>query len=161
MLGAIYVGSTIAFNALVASYAVMSTTSYGLAIGVHLFTGRKRTIPGWFHMGHGPLGFIVNSIAMIYIVVSNVFFCLPYSRPPVTAATMNYTSLVSYGLALLVVVWWFVGGKRSYKGPKLSSQTLEALEGVQLDTASVVEPKTGDSVVYRGGKKATDSSKET
>lgn len=139
----------------------MSTTSYGLAIGVHLFTGRKRTIPGWFHMGYGPLGFIVNSIAMIYIVVSNVFFCLPYFRPPVTAATMNYTPLVSYGLALLVVLWWFVGGKKSYKGPKLSSQTLEALEGVRLDTASAVKPKTGDSAVHRGSKTTADSLKET
>ncbi|KAK5062639.1 hypothetical protein LTR84_004712 [Exophiala bonariae] len=160
-LGAIYIGSTIAFNALVASYAVMSTTSYGIAIGVHLFTGRKRIIPGWLHMGNGPLGFIVNSIAMIYIVVSNVFFCLPYFRPPVTAATMNYTSLVSYGLALLVVMWWFVGGKRSYKGPKLSSQTWEALEGVPMGNTSAVEPKDSDNAVYRGSKTATDSSKET
>ncbi|KAJ9494481.1 hypothetical protein H2202_010095 [Exophiala xenobiotica] len=160
-LGAIYVGSTIAFNALVASYAVMSTTSYGIAIGVHLFTGRKRMIPGWFHMGNGPLGFIVNSIAMIYIVVSNVFFCMPYSVPPVTAATMNYTSLVSYGLALLVVIWWFVGGKRSYKGPRLSSQTLEALEGVRVDSRSGLELKDGDSTVYRGNKTATESSTAT
>ncbi|KAK5447955.1 hypothetical protein LTS15_009454 [Exophiala xenobiotica] len=160
-LGAIYVGSTIAFNALVASYAVMSTTSYGIAIGVHLFTGRQRIIPGWFHMGNGPLGFIVNSIAMIYIVVSNVFFCMPYSVPPVTAATMNYTSLVSYGLALLVVIWWFVGGKKSYKGPRLSSQTLEALEGVRVDNGSALEPKDGDSTVYRGNKMATESSTAT
>lgn len=139
----------------------MSTTSYGIAIGVHLLTGRKRIIPGWLHMGNGPLGFIVNSIAMIYIVVSNVFFCLPYFRPPVTAATMNYTSLVSYGLALLVVMWWFVGGKRSYKGPKLSSQTLEALEGVRMGSTSAVEPKDSDSAVYRGSKTATDSFRET
>ncbi|KAI1621672.1 amino acid/polyamine transporter I [Exophiala viscosa] len=160
-LGAIYVGSTIAFNALVASYAVMSTTSYGIAIGVHLFTGRKRIIPGWFHMGNGPLGFFVNSVAMIYIVVTNVFFCLPYFVPPVTAATMNYTSLVSYGLALLVVVWWFVGGKRSYKGPKLSSQTLEALEGVPVGNTLAAEPKDGASTVYRGSKTAAEFSKET
>ena len=139
----------------------MSTTSYGIAIGVHLFTRRKRAIPGWFHMGKGLLGFIVNSIALIYIFVSNVFFCLPYSVPPVTAATMNYTSLVSYGLALLVVVWWFVGGKKSYKGPKLSSQTLEALEGVPVSSTTALEPKDSTSTVFRGDKTAKESSKET
>ncbi|KAJ5689986.1 hypothetical protein N7462_004378 [Penicillium macrosclerotiorum] len=129
-LGALYVASTVAFNALVASYAVMSTTSYGFAIGVHLFTGRKRVAPGWFHLGDGILGFAVNSIAIVYIFVTNVFFCLPYNRPPVTAAGMNYTSLVSYGMAILVIIWWFIGGRRIYKGPTLSSETRHVLEGL-------------------------------
>ena len=111
-------------------------------------------------MGNGPLGFIVNALALVYILVSNVFFCLPYSVPPVTAATMNYTSLVSYGIALLVVIWWFVGGKKSYKGPKLSSETLEALEGVRVNSTAL-EPKDSNSTTYRGKKTATESFKET
>ena len=44
--------------------------------------------------------------------------------PPVTPATMNYTSLVSYGLVLFVLIWWFARGRKIYKGPKLSSETL-------------------------------------
>ncbi|KAJ5633656.1 hypothetical protein N7528_001498 [Penicillium herquei] len=130
-LGALYVASTVAFNALVASYAVMSSTSYGIAIGVHFFTGRKRAAPGWFYLGDGFLGYAVNAIALIYIFVSNVFFCLPYDRPPVTASSMNYTSLVSYGMAILVVIWWFIGGRRIYRGPTLSSETCRALERIE------------------------------
>ncbi|KAJ5094269.1 hypothetical protein N7456_010130 [Penicillium angulare] len=129
-LGALYVASTIAFNALVASYAVMSSTSYGIAIAVHFFTGRKRAAPGWFYLGDGIVGYGVNAIALIYIFVTNVFFCLPYDRPPVTASSMNYTSLVSYGMAILVIIWWFIGGRRIYKGPKLSSETYQVLERI-------------------------------
>jgi choline transport protein len=141
-LGALYVASTVAFNALVASYAVMSSTSYGIAIAVHFFTGRKRAPPGWFYLGDGIVGYAVNAIALIYIFVSNVFFCLTYDRPPVTAATMNYTSLVSYGMAILVVVWWFIGGSRIYKGPKLSSETYEVLERL-ADSGTVEVESTG------------------
>ncbi|KAJ5526198.1 hypothetical protein N7494_012848 [Penicillium frequentans] len=137
-LGALYVASTVAFNALVASYAVMSSTSYGIAIAVHFFTGRKRAAPGWFYLGDGIVGYAVNAIALVYIFVSNVFFCLPYDRPPVTAATMNYTSLVSYGMAILVIVWWFIGGSRIYKGPKLSSETYEVLERL-ADSGTTIE----------------------
>jgi choline transport protein len=140
----IYIGSTVAFNALVGSYVVLSTSSYMLAIGVHLFTGRKRIAPGWFHMGYGPTGYIVNIMALTYIVVSNVFFCLPFSAPPVTPATMNYTSLVSYGMCILILVWWFIGGNKSYRGPKLSSETLAVLEG---DTAHADGTLHGVSLV--------------
>ncbi|OOQ85476.1 putative choline transport protein [Penicillium brasilianum] len=152
-LGALYVASTTAFNALVASYAVMSTTSFGFAIGVHLFTGRKRVAPGWFHLGDGPLGFFINGVAIVYILVSNVFFCLPYNRPPVTAKSMNYTSLVSYGMAILVVIWWFIGGKRSYKGPKLSGETQEALEGLGRPRVH------GEQHVERGSVQLTEKEK--
>lgn len=110
----------------------MSTTSFGFAIGIHLFTGRKRVAPGWFHLGDGFFGFFVNAVAITYILVTNVFFCLPYDRPPVDTRTMNYTSLVSYGMAILVVIWWFVGGRRSYKGPKLLGEMQEALEGMGI-----------------------------
>lgn len=116
----------------------MSSTSYGIAIAVHFFTGRKRAVPGWFYLGDGIVGYAVNAIALVYIFVSNVFFCLPYDRPPVTAATMNYTSLVSYGMAILVIVWWFIGGSRIYKGPKLSSETYEVLERL-ADSGTTVE----------------------
>jgi hypothetical protein len=53
-----------------------------------------------------------------------------------------------------------VGGKRLYKGLKLSSETLEALEGVRVNSTAL-EPKDSNSITYRGNKTATESSKET
>lgn len=135
LLDVLYVASTAAFNVLVPSYVVLTTSSFMLAIGGHLFTGRRRIVPGWFHMGFGPIGFIVNFIAVASIFTSNIIFCFPFFAPPVTPATMNYTSLLSYELVVFVLIWWFAGGRKTYKSPKLSSETLQALEysGVALE----------------------------
>jgi hypothetical protein len=66
---------------------------------------------------------------------------------------MNYTALVSYGMAILVVIWWFIGGKKSYKGPKLSGETQEALEGMGM------VPRThGEQHVERGSVRLTEKS---
>ena len=64
----------------------------------------------------GPIGFIVNAVACLYIIVFVVLFCFPFSMP-VAAATMNYSSLLTGGLTIFVAVFWF-WRQREYEGPK-------------------------------------------
>lgn len=66
-------------------------------------------------MGH-LTGLVVNGISCVYIVVFVVIYCLPYSLP-VTAANMNYASLISGTITLVAGAWWVVGGK-GYVGPQ-------------------------------------------
>ena len=47
--------------------------SYALAIGSHLFTGRKNVPKGPFWMGSA--GFAVNAIAFVLIIFFNIMFC--------------------------------------------------------------------------------------
>ncbi|TVY39196.1 Choline transport protein [Lachnellula subtilissima] len=115
-MGAIYVGSTEAFNSFVGSFVLLTTTSFLLAIGPHLLSGRKSIKPGPFWMGR--YGFVVNAISCIYIVVFNVIYCFPYALP-VKADEMNYTSVITVGLAVLVAIWWFVHGRSKYVGPQV------------------------------------------
>lgn len=115
-MGAIYVGSTEAFNSFVGSFVLLTTTSFLLAIGPHLLSGRKSIKPGPFWMGR--YGFVVNAISCIYIVVFNVIYCFPYALP-VKVDEMNYTSVITVGLAVLVAVWWFVHGRSKYVGPQV------------------------------------------
>lgn len=61
------------------------------------------------------LGFIMNAIACVYIVVFIVIFCFPYSLPT-TASTMNYASLITGGLSIFIAAWYFFGC-RGYTGP--------------------------------------------
>ncbi|KAJ3498644.1 hypothetical protein NLG97_g975 [Lecanicillium saksenae] len=105
IMGCIYVGSTTAFNAFVGSYIILSTLSYLTAVLPHLLNGRSKLRPGWFWM-KGPVGFIVNAIACLYIAAFIVIFCLPYSLP-VTAQNMNYSSLITGGLSLFITLFWF------------------------------------------------------
>ena len=85
-LGAITLGSATAFSDLAGSFIVLSSTSYALAFGPNLFTGRKYMPIGPFHMG--KFGFAVNAIAVIFIIFFNILYSFPYSLP-VTVATMS------------------------------------------------------------------------
>lgn len=81
ILGAIYVGSSTAFNAFVGSFAIMTTSSYTAAILPNLLTGRKNVETyGPFKL-KGVLGFILNAIACAYMIVWFVIYCFPYSLP--------------------------------------------------------------------------------
>lgn len=115
VLGCIYVGSTTAFSAFVGSYVIFTTLSYVAAILPHLLSRRRNVTPGWFWM-KGATGFIVNGITCVYIIVFIVIFCFPFSLP-VDAKTMNYTSLITGGLSLFVLAFWFVR-QSTYVGPK-------------------------------------------
>ncbi|KAL3473166.1 amino acid/polyamine transporter I [Aspergillus californicus] len=115
-IGAIYVGSLTAFNAFIGSYVVLTTVSYLLAILPHVLTGRRNIAPGPFWMGR--VGAVVNLVACGYIVVSVVIYCFPYSMPT-SAGSMNYTSLITGGLAVLVGGWWVFHGRGRYRGPRM------------------------------------------
>lgn len=126
ILGCIYLGSSTAFNAFVGSFVLLSTLSYLAAILPHLLHKRALIAPGWFWM-KGPIGYMVNGIACSYIIVFVVIFCFPFSLP-VSAATMNYSSLITGGLSLFVAgfwIWW----RRNYEGPSY----------VGLDAAALAE----------------------
>ncbi|OQO09097.1 hypothetical protein B0A48_05988 [Cryoendolithus antarcticus] len=93
VLGAIYVGNTTAFNAFVGSYIQMSTSSYLAAILPNLLSGR-RNIRKWgpFRMT-GVIGFAVNGIACVFMIVWFIIYCFPFTSTP-TAQSMNYASLL-------------------------------------------------------------------
>jgi len=114
--GAITLGSHAAFSDLVGSFVILTTTSYALAIGGHLFSGRKNLPQGPFWMGKA--GFAINSIAVVTIIFFNIIFCFPYALP-VATATMNYNCVILVGVTFLTTVWWFIHGARKYPGPKL------------------------------------------
>ncbi|KAK5738345.1 hypothetical protein LTR17_006064 [Elasticomyces elasticus] len=118
----IYVANTTAFNALVGSYILLSSSSYIAAILPNLLTGRKNIIYGPFHL-KGALGFILNAIACGYLIVWFVIYSFPAALP-VTAPTMNWSCLIWGGLTILVTLWWFVSARKGYKGP-------QAIGGVQ------------------------------
>ena len=116
VMGCIYVGSSTAFSAFVGSFVVLSTLSYLAAILPHLLSKRRNITPGYFWM-KGATGFVINGISSAYIIVFIVIFCFPFAMP-VDAASMNYASLITGGLSLFVLAFWFVR-QADYVGPKV------------------------------------------
>jgi choline transport protein len=116
LLGVIYLVSSTAFNAFVASFILFSSASYIAALLPYLFS-RSRPIfeTGAFYM-RGMLGFLVNSWACAYLMVWFVIYCSPYSLP-VDSTNMNYSCLIWGGITVFVAMWWLVGARHKYVRP--------------------------------------------
>jgi amino acid transporter len=149
ILGAIYVGSTTAFNAFVGSFVVLSTLSYLAAILPFIFTrrfSRSSHAPGDYINGMRPgpyqmqymVGYAVNTVSCLYIILFVVIYCFPYSSP-VTAVDMNYACLITGAISIVAVIWWFVKGG-SYVGPQALAHHVEEPRGVfrESETSQVI-----------------------
>jgi choline transport protein len=94
----------------------MSSASYLAAILPHLLTGRKNITFGPFKLG--KYGVVLNTISCAYMIVWFVIYCFPFALPT-TAETMNYASLIWGALTIFMTIWWFVGARKGYVGPKV------------------------------------------
>ncbi|KAI3399498.1 hypothetical protein diail_6760 [Diaporthe ilicicola] len=109
ILGVIYFGSTAAFNAFSGVGVICLTTSYAIPIAVNLLNNREAIKDASFHLG--TLGMVCN-----YVALAIPLFCMP-TTVPVTAATMNYASVVFFAFTFISTAWYFVWGHANYAGP--------------------------------------------
>ncbi|RDA94576.1 hypothetical protein CP533_2451 [Ophiocordyceps camponoti-saundersi (nom. inval.)] len=121
ILGILYVGSTTAFNVLVGSFVVLSSSSYVACILPHLLTGRSNVAYGPFRM-RGVWGYLVNAFACLHMVIWDIIYCFP-SNLPTDSKSMNYTSVIWVGSTVIIVFFWLLRAKGGYRGPRLTTNT--------------------------------------
>ena len=90
-LGAVALGSRTAFLDLAGSFVVLTTASYALPLVANLATGRRYFPAGPFHMGHGWLGWAVNGLAVVFIVLFDILFC--FREYPILSTRIQGTCL--------------------------------------------------------------------
>ncbi|KAL4913903.1 putative choline transporter Hnm1 [Aspergillus aurantiobrunneus] len=105
-LGCLYLGSSTAFNSMLGAAVTINNVAYLVPISTNMLTGRVNMHRGVFHMG--SWGWVVNGVAVGWLVFAIVFFSFPYNMP-VTVENMNYTCVVVGGIPILILAWWFVG----------------------------------------------------
>ncbi|UZJ52869.1 hypothetical protein CBS101457_002189 [Exobasidium rhododendri] len=90
--------------------------------------------PGPFHMGYGWLGRTVNFIAIFWTLFETTILSFPVVKD-VDANSMNWGSIVMFGVLIIVVIWYFVYAHKVYDGPRstLSKDMLEKLGVVVKD----------------------------
>jgi len=64
----------------------------------------------------GLLGIVNNAYACVYMIFV-IFWSVWPPATPVDASTMNYSVVVTGGVMILSAVWYYIRGKREYKGP--------------------------------------------
>ncbi|KAF7561257.1 hypothetical protein G7046_g2863 [Stylonectria norvegica] len=132
ILGCIYFGSSAAFNSFTGVATICLSTSYCVPILVSVVRGREAVRGSGFPLG--KLGYVVNCISLVWIVLAVVIFCMPVSLP-VTAVTMNYASVVFGGFAAISGVWYFAYARSHFKGPIIMGFNSEedTVMGMEVD----------------------------
>lgn len=123
LLALLNIGSSIAFNVIVALSTLGLYQSYLMAIACMIWARwDKRVEPsGW---SLGSWGVYINIFAVIYSAYIMVFLCFP-SFLPVTAEGMNYALPINAFVQLCAVAWWFLWGKKNWRG--LNKDVIDAV----------------------------------
>jgi choline transport protein len=69
----------------------------------------------------GILGIINNAYACLYMIFV-IFWSVWPPATPVDASTMNYSVLVTGGVIIFSVVWYWIRGRREYEGPLIDDE---------------------------------------
>ncbi|KAJ1018434.1 hypothetical protein NDA18_006588 [Ustilago nuda] len=137
VFGCIYLGSSSALNAILSSSVVLLQVSYMIPIILLLCRGRKALNEASregekrsLNMGKF-LGPMVNMLAVMFVVFTNIFFLFP-PELPATGSNMNYTVVVVALVALLSGVAWMGRGRREFRGPLDMDDILFRTRGFRL-----------------------------
>jgi amino acid transporter len=106
LLGLINLGSSSAFLAFVSVGVIALAVSYGIPIAISMYHGRREVDGARWSMG-SAIGWVVNVVAVAWIVFEVVLFSMP-TVLPVTEVTMNYAIVVYFGFMALSAVWYAV-----------------------------------------------------
>ncbi|KAF2660246.1 amino acid permease-like protein [Lophiostoma macrostomum CBS 122681] len=141
LLGLIYFGSSAAFNSFTGVATICLSTSYGMPILISVLRGRKAVAHSSYSLGR--FGYAIN-IAMIgWICLAVILFCMPVSLP-VEAGTMNYASVVFAGFAAISLAWYFVRGRKDFKGPPVPQDAAPAEQITGLAAMDSNAGRNGD-----------------
>ena len=119
VFGCIYLGSSVAFNAIIAASVVALGVSYGIPVAISLASFRRKlpersfALPEW-------LGLTANIIGLVYTIVTTVLFLFPPAIPVTSGSEMNYC-VVAFAIVVIVSgVQWIVDGRKNYEGPRIT-----------------------------------------
>jgi amino acid transporter len=101
-----------AFTAIVSVNVCGLFLAYGVPIFLRLRLRDFQTGP-W---SLGRFGKPVGTVAVVWIVVSNVLFMLPQASP-ITPTSFNYAPIALAVVLVIATVWWFATARRRFQGP--------------------------------------------
>ncbi|PLB51020.1 amino acid transporter [Aspergillus steynii IBT 23096] len=120
LVGIVYVASSTAFNAFISTTVIVAQLSYAVPAALLLVSrGDTSYLPSTrpFRLP-AAVGYVSNTLCIIWAVVLLVFFCFP-ATVPVKAGDMNYASVVLGVMLVLGVLNWFAYARQRYHGPRL------------------------------------------
>ncbi|KAK8032610.1 Choline transport protein [Apiospora arundinis] len=119
-LAMISIGSTTAFNAILALPLVSMYISYGIPI-LFILLRRLRGLPlgkqGPFRLPRG-VAIATNAVALVYILYIISFAGLP-TMMPVTKDNMNYAGPMMLAIIFIALADWCISGRKRFRLPEV------------------------------------------
>ena len=118
LLPLIYLGSAAAFTALTSLQIIALIFTYLISLTSILW--RRIFRPGSLPSSPWTLGRLalpINVVGWFYCIYQLAFLAWPQFVNPLTLAYMNWSSVMFVGIMALSAVYYFIWGKRLYKGP--------------------------------------------
>ncbi|KAG2234672.1 hypothetical protein INT48_005824 [Thamnidium elegans] len=140
VVGLLYIVNTTAFNAIVSINTIASSLAYFIPIALRLTVARKKFKRGPFHLG--PFSDIINFISCFWILFTSALFLCP-TEYPVTAANMNYASVIFVAVMVCSVGYYYFSARKWFHGPGKSMEEDPRLSPVTFDDS--FEPVTFNS----------------
>ncbi|KZT08199.1 amino acid transporter [Laetiporus sulphureus 93-53] len=110
-----YIGSTIAFNAILSSAAIAVMLSYLQPILIRVFWPSSTPLErGPFDLGR--YSWPINVASFLFSVFICVLFILPTAHP-VNSQNMNYAIVAIGGVCVIVMICWTSWGRKHFFGP--------------------------------------------
>jgi choline transport protein len=124
LLSLINIGSSVALNAITSLGAIATLLSYYLTIGCLLYrrlTGPELPSRRW---SLGKWGMAINIAALAFLTPLIFFLSWPIFNP-VTAVTMNWSSVMLVGTLIIAMTYYVVKGRKEYVGPSVFVKRFE------------------------------------
>ncbi|KAI5460612.1 amino acid/polyamine transporter I [Mariannaea sp. PMI_226] len=137
--GLIYIGSTVAFNTFISTAILFLNLSYAIPQGLVMITGRSSLPERYFNLGRifGPF---CNIFTVSWVTLYTIVLCAPLTLP-VTVVTMNYVCVVlAGGLAFVSALWFFTGKSKTFTGPDVSAEIIDAVYAPNKQKGDDMEP---------------------
>ncbi|KIL87088.1 hypothetical protein FAVG1_09642 [Fusarium avenaceum] len=116
ILGLISLGNSTAFTAFVSMTTIALQVSYGIPIAISMWYRRSNVKRAQWKLPN-IIGWIVNTIAIIWISFECVLFSMPVTKVISSPGQMNYASVVLVGLGILVTMWYLLHARKVFQGP--------------------------------------------
>ncbi|KAF2716583.1 amino acid permease [Polychaeton citri CBS 116435] len=123
-------GGEVAIGAIFSIGACAAFVAFTTPIFIRVFFTGKRFRPGPWNLGRFsiPIGAVASGFVALMVPILN----LPYvTGRGLNAQDMNWTCLVYGAPMLFVIIWWFAGARKWFKGPKVNLEHMMLGQGGQ------------------------------
>lgn len=116
LLSLITLGSYVAFNAIISLQLISLFATYEVAIGTLIYRRLYGPPLPEHRWSLGRWGLSINIFSFVYGLFAMAFIVLPGS-PGFDADTFNWGPVMFSGVMILALLYFFLGGRKSYAGP--------------------------------------------